>query len=328
MLEELGLTPEQERAYRALVQLAAAQPAELATQLDTDEPQAEKLLAALVEAGLAAQQPADGHGRGYVAQPPDVPLGAALVRRQESLEATRRAVAHLAEEYRASLRRHDADELVEIVSGRAALRQRLRHLQETAEQEALFFCRTNPVAMPSSDNSEEFTALARGVHYRVIYERALLEEPGMIESLEAGIRCGEQARVSATLPVRLAIFDRAVAVCPLVPDGDSREPTAAVVGRSHLLDALLALFDSAWDRASPVRLSTPDAGAGPVVDQPDPQERLLLSLFVAGVPDKAIASQLGISSRTVQRRFGDLMTRAGVDTRPGLAFQAARRGWV
>ncbi len=130
------------------------------------------------------------------------------------------------------------------------------------------------------------------------------------------------------LPVRLAIVDGTVGVCPLVPDGSSGEPTTAVVGRSQLLDALLALFDSYWERASPVRVADTPPEPGTAVDRPDAEEELVLSLFVAGVPDKAIASQLGVSRRTVQRRIGDLMARAGVDTRPGLAYQAARRGWV
>lgn len=60
----------------------------------------------------------------------------------------------------------------------------------------------------------------------------------------------------------------------------------------------------------------------------DGSERFLLSLFVAGFPDKSIASQLGVSRRTVQRRLERLMLLAGVDTRTGLAFQAARRGWL
>lgn len=344
MLEEVGLPPEQERAYRALVAMSAARPADVAQRLGTGERDARKLLEALAGAGLAAAAGTEpvpaAAGTEPVFHPlsPDVVLGAALVRRQESLERARQAVAHLTEEYRAGVRRHDAGQLVEIVHGRAALRQRLRHLQEAAQQEALWFCRANHVAMASEENREEFSALSRGVRYRVLYERALLAEPGMIDNVAEGIRCGEEARCLPSLPVRLLIVDRAVAVCPLVPDGRSGEPTAAVVGRSHLLDALLALFDSYWERASPVSLAGPTVDAGPragtgcdagaVVDEPDPQERLVLSLFVAGLPDKAIASQLAVSRRTVQRRIGDLMARAGVDTRPGLAFQAARRGWV
>jgi DNA-binding NarL/FixJ family response regulator len=49
---------------------------------------------------------------------------------------------------------------------------------------------------------------------------------------------------------------------------------------------------------------------------------------VAGIPDKSIASQLGVSRRTVQRRLDRLMAVAGVDTRTALAYQAARRGWL
>lgn len=321
MLEDVGLRPDEEHAYRTLVQLSRARAADLAGRLGVREPEARRLLEALAGAGLAAASPE--HREVFRPLPPDVALGTALLRRQEALEAARRMVAQLTEEYRATARRHEPDRLVDIVTGRDDLRRRLRHLQETASTELLWFCRANHVAMASAENEEEFQALRRGVRYRVIYERALLEEPGMIENVTAGIRAGEQARSLPTLPVRLAIVDRSVAVCPLVPDGRSDEPTAAVVGRSQLLDALLALFDSYWDRASPV---VAEPAGGPLL--PDPQERLLLSLFVAGVPDKAIASQLAVSRRTVQRRFAELMARAGVDTRPGLAFQAARRGWV
>jgi DNA-binding CsgD family transcriptional regulator len=147
--------------------------------------------------------------------------------------------------------------------------------------------------------------------------------PGELTSILDGIGAGEDARTLTTLPVRLAIADRSIAICPLVPDSDHgvAEPSAALIRRSELLDALLALFESHWDRATPI---APDAGGGTLEEG----ERLLLSLFVAGLPDKSIASQLGISRRTVQRRLERLMALAGVDTRTGLAFQAARRRWL
>jgi DNA-binding NarL/FixJ family response regulator len=44
----------------------------------------------------------------------------------------------------------------------------------------------------------------------------------------------------------------------------------------------------------------------------------VLSLIVAGVPDKSIASLLQISRHTVQRRLDRMMVLAGVDTRTGL----------
>jgi DNA-binding NarL/FixJ family response regulator len=46
------------------------------------------------------------------------------------------------------------------------------------------------------------------------------------------------------------------------------------------------------------------------------------------VADKAIATQMGLSRRTVQRHIQRLMTLAGAATRMQLAWQAARRDWV
>jgi len=258
--------------------------------------------------------------------PPDVAFGTTLLRRQESLEAARKTVAALSEEFRASASRRDAHHLVEVIVGATTLRERLRDLQNAAREEILWFCRANPLAMQGADNTEEYGALSRGVRYRAIYERALIETPGELDSIAEGVSWGEEARVLPTLPVRIAIVDRSTAICPLVRDDESiGEPSAAIINRGQLLDALLALFESYWELATPVRLQPDD-------DQPveglDDSERLLLSLLVAGVPDKSIATQLGISRRTVQRRLDRLMALAGVDTRTGLAFQAAKRDWL
>src|SRR5699024_4385162 len=130
-----------------------------------------------------------------------------------------------------------------------------RTLQTSTRSEMLWFCRAGHVTMPSSDNDEEFAMLARGVRYRVVYERALLEEPGMIDSLILGVRAGEEARAAPTLPVRLAVADRSIALIPLVPVRDDvSEPTAALVRDSNLLTALIALFESYWTTASPLQV--------------------------------------------------------------------------
>ncbi|WP_283134471.1 helix-turn-helix domain-containing protein [Rhizohabitans arisaemae] len=326
-LKAVGLHPQEELVYRTLLRLAEARAEEVAESAGLGTQEAARHLATLRVKGVATVDVADRVTFRPVS--PDIALGTALVREQESLESARRAVATLTEEYRASARRHDADRLVEVITGASVLRETLRDLQNSVASEMMWFCRANPVAMSSEDNLEEFDALGRGVRYRVIYERALLEEPGMMENVAAGIRLGEEARTLPSLPIRLGIVDHAIAVCPLVPGAGAGlgEPTAALVGRSQLLEALIALFESYWAQATPVRLHGeipgPEPGGGP-----GEEERFLLSLFVAGVPDKSIASQLGVSRRTVQRRLGELMALAGVDTRPGLAFQAARLGWI
>jgi DNA-binding CsgD family transcriptional regulator len=318
------LDAREEQAYRLLVGLSAAKAADLAEVAELPPHEADEVLQRLQAKGLVAVQQADEPV--FRALPPDVALGTTLLRRQESLEAARKTVAALSEEFRASASRRDAHHLVEVIVGATTLRERLRDLQESAREEILWFCRANPLAMQGADNTEEYGALSRGVRYRAIYERALLETPGELDSIAEGVSWGEEARALPTLPVRLAIVDRSTAVCPLVRDDESiGEPTAAVIGRGQLLDALLALFESHWEQATPVRLQPDDTL---VAEGLDDSERFLLSLLVAGVPDKSIASQLGISRRTVQRRLDRMMALAGVDTRTGLAYQAAKRGWI
>lgn len=326
MLEAAGLDEVTERAYRLLVRAGEAEAADVAEELGITAEAAAGALATMRDLGLVR----DAGGRGFAPVAPDVALGPLLMRRQESIDWARQAVEQLAEEYRTSLRRRDADRLIEVLPSRAALREQVRHLQNSAREEVMYFCRAGHVVMPSQDNTEELDALGRGVDYRVIYERALLEEPGMVANVAYGIKLGERARAVRSLPVRMMIADRATALLPLVQHAGGRtETTAALVRGSSLLDALIALFEAQWDRATPIR-SLDD---GQVIDAApgcplDADELYLLSLLVAGVPDKSIASQLGLSLRTVQRRVYHLMRRAGAQTRMQLAWHAARERWL
>ncbi|OLF10224.1 TrmB family transcriptional regulator [Actinophytocola xinjiangensis] len=326
MLEAIGLTPTEERVYRAVLTLFHARPESVAQRLGIAEHTASDVLSSLHATGLVRRDAGQGTAAEYVPVAPDVAFGPLLLRGQESLESARSGVYALLEQYRESTRRRDPTQLIEVITGAAAIRHQVRYLQLGAREELLWFCRAGHIAMPSSDNTEEFDALARGVRYRVLYETALIEEPGMIDSVAAGVREGEQARASAALPIRLMIADRTVALCPLVQHtAGGAEPTAALVHDSSLLGALVALFESYWERGSPLLVDEPDD------EDPEhlaPEERQLLSLLVGGVSDKAVATQLGVSQRTVQRRIYELMRRAGAQSRMQLAWTASRLGWL
>jgi DNA-binding NarL/FixJ family response regulator len=98
-----------------------------------------------------------------------------------------------------------------------------------------------------------------------------------------------------------------------------------VIHPSGLLDALVHLFDMVWASA---RELLPATGlADRPTDGIDEMDARLLTLLLAGLTDQAIAGQLGISARTVQRRVSALMARAQVATRFALGHEAARRGW-
>jgi DNA-binding NarL/FixJ family response regulator len=66
--------------------------------------------------------------------------------------------------------------------------------------------------------------------------------------------------------------------------------------------------------AAPLRVGGPPSArpAGPALPALD---RQVLGLLLAGLTDRSIASQLGLSMRTVQRRVQGRMELAGVRTR-------------
>ncbi|MFC7247124.1 helix-turn-helix domain-containing protein [Catellatospora aurea] len=325
MPDELELlSAQEEHAYRIMVKLDGTRPDDLAGLTGLPHDEAARLLRSLQSRGLAAEEP--GEEAVFRPLPPDVALGNHLLRRHQALEQARQLVGELRDAYWAGMRRFEADHLVEVIVGGGALRERLQQLQDGAREEMLWFCRSNPVVLPSGENTAELDALRRGVRYQVIYDRLFLQAPGVLNNALAGIRLGQRARVMPNLPVRIVIADRTTALCPLIRDTDGGEPTAAVIGPSELLNAVIALFDAYWATATP--LHGPGDTAAPGPDTPDDDELYVLSLMVGGVPDKAIASQLGVSRRTVQRRLDRLMALAHVGNRHGLAYHAARHGWL
>jgi DNA-binding NarL/FixJ family response regulator len=59
----------------------------------------------------------------------------------------------------------------------------------------------------------------------------------------------------------------------------------------------------------------------------EPLDLKILALLFAGLTDRAVATQLDISMRTVARRVRHLMDLAGVQTRLQLGRHAALAGW-
>lgn len=332
MLETVGLTGAEGEVYRLLVVAEMASAEEISERTALDTPTAERLLLALEGKGLACG--VEERSGWFAAIPPDVALLPRLQHQSDALERARTAVSDLVETYRRSARTWGASGAIEIINGAGALRQHLRQLQDGARHEMLWFCKAQYVAMSPESNQEEFEALARGVLYRTLYERDYFGDPGAVDNVVLGVRAGEIARAVPRLPLRMAIADRSVAVLPLASSTTGRSPEglkAVLLRESSLVDALISLFEHRWEVGVPLQVTEegrigvagPTDPASPVAD-----DRHLLSLMVAGMTDEAIAGQLRVSRRTIQRRIQGLMSLAGVATRMQLGWHAARRDWI
>ena len=308
-LQILGLSDPETRAYAALARVPSASVQELALALGVDDLQAADVVEQLARRLLVVRRP----GNRCAAVRPSVALGSLLARREEDLGASRAALDELDDAFRSARPDVATDVVLDVAHGRDEIADRMNQIQVTARSEVLSLVKAPVIASGSSDDGAEDDAVRRGVEYRVVLERSMLEEePRLVEGIHRARAAGEQVRVAGHVPIKLFVVDREVALVPLGSD------SAVLPGAGGLVDALVALFEAVWERGQDVDL-------GP--EEPDSDDVPLLTMLLAGLTDEAIARDLGISPRTLQRRVRGLLDLAGVDTRLQLGYVVAQRGW-
>ncbi|MGY0007959.1 helix-turn-helix domain-containing protein [Micromonospora sp. I033] len=324
MLAPLGLDPVEEEIYRQLVVSRRARAAELAAATGRPATEVEAALAGLVERGLAGV-PDPGPDPVFVPAPPAVALNALLRRRQDDLRQAEYDVAALAEQYRAA---DLAPGVVEVIADVDTVRRRFFQIQEAARHEVLSMVPPNLRVVPHRENTAERASMKRGVRYRALLDRGALTAPNMQADVRASMALGQEIRIVDAVPVKMMIVDGEIAMLPLHADGNGT-PASILVHRSGLLAALIAFFESAWERAYPLRPApAPDEVTELSSGELEDEHMQVLALLLSGQTDQAVATQLEISLRTVHRRIRQLMTAAGVDSRVQLGWAAARNGWA
>jgi DNA-binding NarL/FixJ family response regulator len=324
MLAVLGLTAQEEAVYRLMLGRTSVGPAELATTAAMSERQVAQALTGLIGRGLITATALDT----YAAAPPAVALGSLISERREELRTAEVALATFAEEHRAASAGRTIGDLIEVIVGVDALRQRFLQVQHAASGQLRMFVTAPFVAVPPGENTAEHAAIDRGVAVRVVLDRDAVCGPGMTAEVVDSLRYGVQIRVAPALPMKLVLADADLGLVPLAIQAGA-EPGAVLLQRSGLLAALDALFETTWRQAYPLELSKLDPEAVVEVSQEEPTEldRKVLGLLMAGLTDQAVATQLDLSLRTLQRRLRYLMDLAGAESRLQLGWHAARNGW-
>jgi DNA-binding CsgD family transcriptional regulator len=325
VLSVLGLSPGEERIYRCLVGGGEMTPQKIAADTGTDPATVGALVAALISRGLAVIDPHTGE---ITAAPPAVALGALLRQHHDELRAAELDLLALTDEHRRRTISRAAGDLIEVITEIDAVRHRYAQIQEAARSEVRSMVVPNMTVVPyQQQNPVRDAGLRRGVRYRTIVDRPALAQPGFGAAAAESLAAGMQVRVIEHVPIKLIIGDSDVAMLPLL-SGKNTAPESVLVRSSGVLDALVAYFEAEWSRAYPLVAT----GQGDVVEgQPaelDETDIKLLTLLLAGLTDQAVASQLGTSLRSVQRRIAALMDRAGVTTRIQLGWYASRNGWA
>ncbi|GAA5199324.1 transcriptional regulator TrmB [Microbacterium jejuense] len=319
MLEALGFDAAHTDVYRSVLQRPSSSVAVAAADTGLSRTRVRAIVAELEGLGLLARHASDAER--LVASPPAMALRPLLLERERGLTRAHEALVELSEVYRASAEQRSAADVIDVVVGDDAVRQRLAQLQAAATREVRVLMLSDVALMTAEENIEEERALLRGVRYRVIVESGVLERPGFLELAREGAQVGEEVRVLPALPTRMFLADDRMALLPMHSQEDGRGFGALLIHPSGLLDLVMAIFEEYWSAAT--QFLAPAEG-----DPRADADRELLKLLLLGLTDAAAAAQLGISLRTAQRRIAVLMERAGVTTRIQLGAEAVRRSWV
>ena len=324
-LQPLGLTALEETVYRWLVKAGLSSLSAISGGAEVPLAQARSAVTTLERRQLITRAP--GRPARFSPSPPELALEALVVERQRALDDSRLEVQRLQENFRKSAERRNPAELVEIIHGPETLRKNVDQMWRSTREEILAFDKP-PYAIAPEENVTEGPLLASGVRVRGVYAKEALERPGALETLQRFVEAGEEARFFPRVPMKLSIFDRRVARIPLVEESGTVEG-AIVVHPSALLDALIALWETVWERSYPLPLGRdlselPESDALPLSDD----DAKLVTLLLSGSKSDRIARQLGIGLSTAERRIKRLIGALGVETRFQAGYELARRGFA
>ncbi|WP_267717199.1 LuxR family transcriptional regulator [Streptomyces sp. CoH17] len=297
----------------------------MAAASGTTEADAVALLERLHHSGLVSRRPSGE----FLTVDPRHAVRALVESHERQLAAVRDAVAPLAEIFDRAQHHSTTEPTTRTISGPETVGDHYYRLKQAAQEEFSTLGRPPFLLAPNAPMDEG--AVGRGVRLRCVYAAASFEAEAGWRELGSLVSRGEEARVLPSVPVKMAVADRAAAMVSLdlSPDGTDSLYTEA----PPLLEALTDLFEHYWDSAAPLSSPAPSRAAVPAAADghhrpPTDDERRLLAFFAAGIKDDSIARQFGISTRTLRRRIQDLYAELGTTSRFGAGVIATRRGWI
>ncbi|MGV9181990.1 LuxR C-terminal-related transcriptional regulator [Arcanobacterium canis] len=155
----------------------------------------------------------------------------------------------------------------------------------------------------------------RGVFVESVYESESFDDPEFTDAILECVQAGEHASVAHKLPFRMLIADDREIMIMWRNEADL--PIAMLSDYTHLISFLLRSFDHVRERSIPFGHHH-TSGDAIVSDE----AKEILNLMAMGLTDDAIARRLGVSTRTVGRRIGSLMTALNINTRFQLGIKA------
>ena len=270
-LERLGLSAAEAQIYLALVRKGGTWRATaVAATLRIPRSTVYLALNALLDRGLVEAE--TGYGGRFSAVPAERALPSLiaaereeLLQRQEELSQREKVADELAQELKSQATPAGTDveaKVIQVLRDPRAVLDCFNRLQREAKRFVDGITKA-PLLMtgPPGGNPLEEEGQKRGVHYRCLYEKAVIDQPSVKPYLKAWIDGGEEARVfDGELPHKMMIFDQRIVMVPLImPDAKTR---ALLIRHPQLAKSLTLLFEFWWAQAQPLEIEDEQTAPG------------------------------------------------------------------
>jgi len=255
-LEELGLSAPEANVYFTLLRAGGTLGAS-AVSAATGIPRTNvyPILNSLTGRGIVEAEA--GYGSRFTALSPDKALPLLIARERDEqrqrLSHRERVAEELVQQLQSVAAPATADldaEQIQVIRDPRVATDRYERLQIEAKRRSDAFVKY-PIFNVHRGNPTQAKAIRRGVRYRTVYERAILDAPEIKPYLSEWIAEGEEARVyDGELPHKLVIVDEQSILLPLVTPG--REARTLYIRHPQLGESLTLLFESFWNMAEPI----------------------------------------------------------------------------
>jgi sugar-specific transcriptional regulator TrmB len=258
-LQELGLLPAEAQVYLALVRNGALGGSAIASVTGFPRSSVYLTLNSLLDKGLI--EGGAGHGSRFSVVPPDKALSSLVVQEKQAISAREKIAAQLGHKLSALVETTDTvpDELIQVIRSARGVAERYERLQLEAEKQVEGFVKA-PLFVTAGNPAQE-RMQRRGVHYRALYERAVLDDPGVKNYLSNWVAHGEEVRIyDGELPHKLVIFDRKRVLAHLSMPGDQMR--TLYIQHPELAASLGIAFDAMWRKSKPFKLEPAQTNLG------------------------------------------------------------------
>ncbi|WP_405550576.1 LuxR C-terminal-related transcriptional regulator [Streptomyces sp. NBC_01171] len=247
---------------------------------------------------------------------------AELAAQQQRVEASRAVAARLISEF-AGQQEDVPDAGVQYLRGLESIRDYLTALNHQVRHEFLAFAPGGPQTEANMQASRPLNQrlLERGVQMRTIYLDSIRRDAATVAYAEWLMDKGAQVRTVPSLPNRMIICDRQVAI--MAADSNATSVGAVVLSAPGLIASLCTLFDTTWQAAE--ALGTPPGREQEGLTR---QQAEVLHLLAEGHTDDAIARKLGVSPRTARRFANTLMAQLDARSRFQAGVRAVQYGYL